>query len=374
MTTGLPEDALSAEQIGALLAADVPASCLHVYDSVGSTNDVAKEMAMAGAPPFTAVIAESQTMGKGRRGRSFYSPPASGIYLSMVLRPSFHEGQMLLLTTGVAVAACRAIERVCPCQVQIKWVNDLYLRGRKIAGILVEAVSQAQGAGASEAEADEDKRKASDAQGGLGVGEDAGAGAGVGEDAGASVGERSSYAVDEEPDQTANDSVDGNRALESIVSAQQEDKTDAGKTWDTKENDYASATQQGSMAVSHLIVGVGINVKQSKTGFPPDLAEKASVLCENGEEVSRNRLAAALIDQIWRMVKEMEYTPEATSSRIVREATRRSFVIGKEIRIDGHPGVATGIAVGLDALGALIVEGTDGRRHKLNTGEISIIL
>ena len=112
---------------------------IQILETTTSTNDVAKQRAAEGAAACTVVLAEQQTRGKGRLGRQFYSPPASGVYLSMILRPKLRENKLMLLTTAVAVASTEAIEAVRDCTVLIKWVNDLYLHGKKIAGILVEA-------------------------------------------------------------------------------------------------------------------------------------------------------------------------------------------------------------------------------------------
>ena len=103
-----------------------------------STNRVAKEMAVCGAPEGTLVVAKRQSKGKGRLGRSFFSPEG-GIYMSMVLRPQIVAERALLITTCGAVAVARAIEKVSGCTTGIKWVNDIFVNGRKVCGILAEA-------------------------------------------------------------------------------------------------------------------------------------------------------------------------------------------------------------------------------------------
>lgn len=118
---------------------------LYCYESLGSTNDEAKRLARAGAPHGTAVTARRQTAGKGRLGRSFYSPADAGMYVSVVLRPQMPAEQSLLITSAAAVAAARAIERVSGVEVKIKWVNDLYFTGKKLCGILSEASLGADG-------------------------------------------------------------------------------------------------------------------------------------------------------------------------------------------------------------------------------------
>lgn len=117
---------------------------IHVKHSVDSTNNVLKRLAAEGAPNGYMLFAQEQTAGRGRMGRSFFSPQ-SGIYMSLLLRPHTPPQQTLFFTTSAAVAVCRAIERVTELKAQIKWVNDVYIGARKVCGILVES-SVANGA------------------------------------------------------------------------------------------------------------------------------------------------------------------------------------------------------------------------------------
>lgn len=103
-----------------------------------STNRVAKELAGNGATEGTLVVADRQSMGKGRLGRSFFSPEG-GIYMSLILRPQIPAERAVLITTCAAVAVARAIERVSDLTAGIKWVNDIYIDGKKVCGILAEA-------------------------------------------------------------------------------------------------------------------------------------------------------------------------------------------------------------------------------------------
>ena len=112
---------------------------LRVFDEIGSTNDVAKE-SHVGLKPLL-VVADRQTAGRGRLGRSFASPGGSGIYMTLALRPTFDLDKALYVTMAVAVAVNRAIEKVCGIKSRIKWVNDLFYRQKKICGILTEAQS-----------------------------------------------------------------------------------------------------------------------------------------------------------------------------------------------------------------------------------------
>jgi len=111
---------------------------LHLFERVGSTNDVARSLAEGGAPAGTAVIAEEQVAGRGRGGRHWVSPPGLGIWLSVVLRPeSLPAPGLLPLRVGLAAAAALgAYAR--PGRVEVKWPNDLQVAGRKLGGILCE--------------------------------------------------------------------------------------------------------------------------------------------------------------------------------------------------------------------------------------------
>ena len=108
------------------------------FDTIDSTNTRAKELAAQGAPSGTLLIADHQTGGRGRRGRSFHSPAGSGIYMSVILRPNCAPAELMHLTCAAAVAMCDAVEAVCGIRPGIKWTNDLVFRKRKIAGILTE--------------------------------------------------------------------------------------------------------------------------------------------------------------------------------------------------------------------------------------------
>ena len=116
-----------------------PGLSVKVYDSVPSTNTLLKRLASEGAPEGTVVIAANQTAGKGRLGRSFYSPLNTGIYFSLLLRPLIPASEALNLTAGAAVAVATAVEEISGRKTEIKWVNDVLISGKKICGILTEA-------------------------------------------------------------------------------------------------------------------------------------------------------------------------------------------------------------------------------------------
>ncbi len=140
----LPQRNILLEQaIAALLAEE---SCtVQVYDTLPSTNGQLRAMAEQNAAEGTAVLALHQSAGRGRMGRSFYSPKESGLYLSLLLRPQMAASEALSLTSIAAVAACEAIAQVCAKKVQIKWVNDLLYENKKICGILTEGAAAPEG-------------------------------------------------------------------------------------------------------------------------------------------------------------------------------------------------------------------------------------
>ena len=126
---------LTVDNIRANVCAKYKALPIVVYDTIDSTNTQAKLSSIDQG----IFVAKHQTAGRGRQGKSFYSPDSTGLYMSVVLPITPMEAYEFTLTAAAAVAAARAIENVCNISVQIKWVNDLYLHGKKVAGILTEA-------------------------------------------------------------------------------------------------------------------------------------------------------------------------------------------------------------------------------------------
>lgn len=122
---------------------------VQVFRSVSSTNDLAKAAAESGADEGSVYIAETQFSGRGRTGRSFYSPEGTGIYMSIVLRPKMEAAEALSITTCAAVATADAIYEVTGKEVGIKWVNDLFCDSKKISGILTEAAFDMETGGLS---------------------------------------------------------------------------------------------------------------------------------------------------------------------------------------------------------------------------------
>ncbi len=112
---------------------------VYCFKEVDSTNNYAKKLAHENAPQGTTVIAESQTAGKGRMGRTFSSPAGTGLYMSIILRMPLKAETAQLITSCAAVSVAQATDALCPAEPKIKWVNDIFINDRKICGILTEA-------------------------------------------------------------------------------------------------------------------------------------------------------------------------------------------------------------------------------------------
>lgn len=138
----LAGDVLSEEGIRKYLKSDV--FDFKMYRSTSSTNDVARSLAADGAREGTVVVAWTQQAGRGRQGRPFFSPYGCGVYFSLVLRPKRFER---FLTVMAAVAVADGIENAGGKRTSVKWVNDVFVDGKKCCGILTEAVTNLESGG-----------------------------------------------------------------------------------------------------------------------------------------------------------------------------------------------------------------------------------
>ncbi len=260
-------DALSADVIKTYLSEKNRDREIIVCHSTNSTNTEVKERAANGAGEGLVVLAEEQTEGRGRLGRDFFSPKGTGIYMSFLFQPlSDLSSNIVSVTTASAVAVCRAIRKTLHLEPEIKWVNDIYLNGKKICGILTEAVT---------------------------------------------------------------DSESG---------------------------------QIGTVAV-----GIGINYRSPEKGFPEELKQTAGSLCgEEGSFVSRNELAAAIIEEMQKLYEDL------TSGKHMDDYRRFSLVLGKKVTYMDGENWETGTAIDVENDGGLIVEKEDGSHHVLRTGEITL--
>ena len=131
-------DLLNAKILQDMLKGDIE---VIYFKTTDSTNTQAKKLVQDGKSGCFLVVANEQTNGRGRQGKSFYSPKDTGIYMSFVFHPKKSFEGAVASTTAAAVAVCRAIENLTDLSPKIKWVNDIYIENKKVCGILCEAVS-----------------------------------------------------------------------------------------------------------------------------------------------------------------------------------------------------------------------------------------
>lgn len=140
-------DVLSESLIRSSLTAKFFGNRIDILETTTSTIHYIKERATGSTtcpPEGYAVLADGQTGGRGRMGRSFSSPRGEGVYLSLLLKPAVPPEEIQFLTICAAVAVSNALQKVCGFEPSIKWVNDIYYDGKKICGILTEAVINAE--------------------------------------------------------------------------------------------------------------------------------------------------------------------------------------------------------------------------------------
>jgi BirA family transcriptional regulator, biotin operon repressor / biotin---[acetyl-CoA-carboxylase] ligase len=135
-------DRLLPAEIGAALRSNRLGSRIVFEKEVDSTNRLARDLAISGAVEGTLVVAESQSGGRGRKGRNWYSPPGEGIYVSLVLRPRFQPAEAPKMTLLAGVALAETLIPIVPSRVTIKWPNDVLAGEKKVAGILIEVSTE----------------------------------------------------------------------------------------------------------------------------------------------------------------------------------------------------------------------------------------
>lgn len=258
-------DILSAQSVERFL--HTPGLNVQVRGEVSSTNTLVRQAAEAGEPEGLLLFASSQTEGRGRRGRSFYSPDGGNLYMSALLRPPLAAKDAALVTTLAAVAVAEAVEEIGGRECGIKWVNDVYCGGKKICGILTEA------------------------------------------------------------------SLD---------------------------------CEAGTLA--YAVVGIGINVRPPKNGFPEPLRAIAGAVFEQDlpEAEAASRLAAAVWDRFFAMYRRLPDTG------FLSEYRRRSFLLGKPIDVLRPDRNIPAVALAIDAHAGLVVRYADGREETLSSGEVSV--
>jgi BirA family biotin operon repressor/biotin-[acetyl-CoA-carboxylase] ligase len=229
--------------------------------ALGSTQELARELAQAGAAEGTVLLAGRQTAGQGRLGRSWVSP-RGGLYLTVVLRPPAEHLKALVIIAALAVA--RGIERLAGLQTSLKWPNDVLVAGRKIAGILSESEL---------------------------------------------VGE----------------------------------------------------------SVSYALVGIGVNVNADMAAYPETAPLATSVMTELGREVSREALAAAILNEF-----EALYLAAQAGEPIHEEWRARLGTLGKKVQVRFGEQVEEGLAEDVDRDGNLILRRADGSRVTIAAGDVTL--
>lgn len=131
-------DIITEQQITSCLQTKWVARSIFYYDQIDSTNLEAKRKAESGAPTGTLIVADEQTAGRGRRGRSWASPSGTSLYFTLLLKPEYRPDKASMLTLVIAHSVAKAVERVTGVRGLIKWPNDLVCEGKKICGILTE--------------------------------------------------------------------------------------------------------------------------------------------------------------------------------------------------------------------------------------------
>jgi BirA family biotin operon repressor/biotin-[acetyl-CoA-carboxylase] ligase len=128
------DNMLSLEKINEFLSVGLKSAQIELFEEISSTNTYLKEKG-AEREEMSVAVASRQTAGKGRLGRSFYSPQESGVYFSVLLKPTLAIDKAILITTAAAVAVTRALELLGQKNAKIKWVNDIYVNNKKVCGI-----------------------------------------------------------------------------------------------------------------------------------------------------------------------------------------------------------------------------------------------
>jgi BirA family transcriptional regulator, biotin operon repressor / biotin---[acetyl-CoA-carboxylase] ligase len=261
-----PEN-VSADEVRIGLKTKFLGQVIHYEESVGSTQKIAQRLAYEDVPEGTVVIAEEQVLGRGRMERKWHSPKYTGIWMSMILRPKIPITKAPQLTLITAVAVVQAIEELTGLLPDIKWPNDILIRGKKVTGILTEL-------------------------------------------------------------------------------------------------------QAESDRISSIIIGIGMNVNQTKEDFPEELQTIASSLAiEKGEKISRAALIRAVltnIERLYLLYLEQGFAPV----KILWESYAIS--IGKNIIARTLTGSIHGRAKGINDEGVLLIEDTSGKTHFVYSADIEL--
>lgn len=239
---------------------------IRYYDSVDSTNQQVKRLADQGAAHGTLVTVESQTSGKGRRGRSWSSPAGTGVWMSFLLRPSIDPNHASMLTLVAALAVCNAVRDMTGLAAKIKWPNDIVINGKKLCGILTEMSTE-------------------------------------------------------------------------------------------------------ELSIHYVVVGIGVNVNQSS--FPDEIKQRATSLKqEGGRDYSRAELVCRILEHFEHYYKVFLETEDLEG--MSEEYNGKCVNAGQEVCVLNPGGEYTGVSLGIDSQGDLLVRRDGGRVEKISSGEVSV--
>lgn len=344
------DDLLSASGIRRFLPADAPLLPT-VRKSLDSTNAEALRRAVDGAPEGTVIVAEEQTAGRGRRGRSFFSPAGTGIYLSILVRPALAAERAHLLTCSAAVAVAEAIEACAGVDASIKWVNDVYCRGKKVAGILTEGSFDLEGGVLQHAVV------------GIGVNvrpPHAGFPAEIAERAGAVLPAR-----------------DATLPTDNAASPASDMTPSAGVA--------ALPAGTASLQAAGAPLSAGDPSLPASTAAPPtdaatppasDANPPADGTALRRASTVRCRLVAEILTRFWTLYQGLQTSNGQEGTRLladVRERYRnRCFLLGQDVMVTRGGESIRAHAVDLDESFRLVVKLPDGTRHALSYGEAAL--
>lgn len=247
-----------------ILAKEWENTPIHIFESVESTNVLAKQACLDHAEHGSVFLADRQTAGKGRMGRSFFSPSGCGIYFSIVLKLGLSMEDALYLTTAACVAVREGIYLGTGIETGIKWVNDLYYNQKKVVGILAEAV------------------------------------------------------------------------------------------FDTEHSN-----------LSGIVLGVGINYREPKEGFPKELQEAGALFSYDAVD-GREALIATVLEQI------KDFCFGTKNSLYLSKYRKYSLLLGREINVVRGKEQKKAVALAITDTGGLCVRYQDGEEETLISGEVSI--
>ena len=260
-------DILSTTEISHNLKTKFAGKVINSFNMVKSTNDIARQLAEKEAAEGTIITAEKQTLGKGRLGRSWYSPEKMGIYVSIILRPKFTPDKAPGLSIMSALAVAETLNEYAPKKIQIKWPNDVLINNRKVSGVLTELSAE--------------KNK-----------------------------------------------------------------------------------------INYVIVGIGINVKQSENDFPSNLrATATSLQRETGKEISRVELLKLLLVNFEK--EYLRYKRDQLAKSLPR-IRKLSSLLNREVSLQWNGAAVSGTAVDIDQRGSLIIE-SNGDRMTVSSGEVTVV-